>query len=285
MATEKIIKYNIVLVDAVTHDCKILFTTKHYNDAIEYMTSYIDEEYDLNEWVKCFHENKKSCSIYKYHYVFRKQLINKIHVLEFADWKWWIKLFYIYNIYIKIMQAFCQYKFICGSKKNTLWSKFIRGGGDFCNQHKKKVVESKIEAPKIEEKEIVIPKIEASKPEIILNKANSKIPKVVKASKEIIKKGKPIKLRKSVSSSSEEYIKPKKIVEKKKKHKKVESYSSSDSSSSEPEYIPQKYEKKVESKPKKYTQLVCSSSSSSSSSFSISSSTSSSSDSSSSSSE
>ena len=86
MATARLInKYNVLLTDATTHDSTILHTSTQLNDSLEYMTKYIDDNYNLDDWHKCYHNNQKSCSIYRYSYVFPKKLIYKLQILDFYD--------------------------------------------------------------------------------------------------------------------------------------------------------------------------------------------------------
>ncbi len=81
----KITKYNIVSVDCTDYKAEILFTTIHYNDAVEFVNKHLDE-YDLkNGWLKCYHENSSTVSIYQTFWLSSKKLLKKIHILEFPD--------------------------------------------------------------------------------------------------------------------------------------------------------------------------------------------------------
>lgn len=77
--------FQVILVNAITHNVEIIYTSPQLADAISYMNKYVDENYDLDTWIKAYHENKQSISIYQYFRVWSKQLIHKIHIVEFSD--------------------------------------------------------------------------------------------------------------------------------------------------------------------------------------------------------
>jgi hypothetical protein len=77
--------YNIISVNCKTHDCEILYSSKAYNECVEYMNNYVDTRFDLdNVWLKCYHNHCNSVSIYKYYYMFAKEEIYKIHISKFT---------------------------------------------------------------------------------------------------------------------------------------------------------------------------------------------------------
>lgn len=87
--------------------------------------------------------------------------------------------------------SFCKYKFIAGKKKNQNCERFVRGGGEYCYQHKSKTLNSKQEPPApIESIQEVIPD------KTLKESTQIEKPKIVQP------KGKPVKLRKASSSSS-----------------------------------------------------------------------------------
>lgn len=78
-------KFNIVLLDCITYDAKILNTTLHFNDAVAFVSHYIEANFDLDDWFKCVHINENTLEFYQYNYIFPKVLKNKIHIIKFTD--------------------------------------------------------------------------------------------------------------------------------------------------------------------------------------------------------
>lgn len=81
-------KYNIVLVDCVSFETKILKTTDQLNDATEFMIKYSAETFKINknDWVKSNQENDLTLAIYQYYYFFPKVLTHKIQIIKFDDY-------------------------------------------------------------------------------------------------------------------------------------------------------------------------------------------------------
>jgi hypothetical protein len=81
----KRIKYQIIRVEAFTHEVEILKTTDDLNEANFFINQYIDKNFDLGAYTKAFHENCTTVSIYEYGMIMPKCLICKIHIKEYED--------------------------------------------------------------------------------------------------------------------------------------------------------------------------------------------------------
>ena len=55
------------------------------NDAIDYLTKYINNNYELNNYLKAYYDDDKTISIFKYHYITSKELIFKYQIISFSD--------------------------------------------------------------------------------------------------------------------------------------------------------------------------------------------------------
>lgn len=82
---DKFYKYAIILVEVSNLDAKILSICNTFSDAVEYMYNYVDTSYNLSNYLKCFHNNKNCCSIYKYYLIYPKELVCKLHIVQFVD--------------------------------------------------------------------------------------------------------------------------------------------------------------------------------------------------------
>ncbi len=78
--------HQVILVDCTTNDVKILRTAESYESAIAFLHTYINEQYNgYDLWVKCYNDTQNSISVYKYFRVWSKQLMYKIHIVEFDE--------------------------------------------------------------------------------------------------------------------------------------------------------------------------------------------------------
>lgn len=78
-------KLQIIQIENETLDCKILKTVETYAEASEFMNKWLDKEFEISDYLKVFHNNSNSLSIYKYFTVFPKRLLCKIHIVEYLD--------------------------------------------------------------------------------------------------------------------------------------------------------------------------------------------------------
>ncbi len=79
------IKYQIVKCTANNLECSILSTFLEYALAMEYLNKHIKEQYQLGSTYKCYHESENVLTIFKYNYLWPKDLVAKFHIIEFED--------------------------------------------------------------------------------------------------------------------------------------------------------------------------------------------------------
>lgn len=78
------IKYQIIKCD-VNLNCTVLATHWEHPMAIEYLNKHVTEAYQLGSTYKCYHESENVLTIYKYNYVYPKELVAKFHIIQFED--------------------------------------------------------------------------------------------------------------------------------------------------------------------------------------------------------
>lgn len=78
-------KFQIVECNAQNLECNILATFWEYAEAASFLNKHVAESFDLGINHKCFHENPNTLSVYKYHYVFPKEIVKKFHIIQFED--------------------------------------------------------------------------------------------------------------------------------------------------------------------------------------------------------
>lgn len=77
-------KYQIVKC-ANDLQCSILNTFVEYSHAIAFLNKHIVDEYELGSSFKCYHEDEHVLTIFKYNYIFPKEVVAKYHVITFED--------------------------------------------------------------------------------------------------------------------------------------------------------------------------------------------------------
>lgn len=73
----------VVKTEATTLDNKILNVFKTHETAIEYLTEYIDNNYERSRWLNIYHESRNTISIYNVGYT-GKTLDCKLHILWYS---------------------------------------------------------------------------------------------------------------------------------------------------------------------------------------------------------
>ena len=79
------IKFHVIMVDTENHDIKILDTCYSYQEAAEFMNTYLDSNFEVDNYLKIYYNDKSSVSVFKYFYVYPKQLLYKIHIINYKD--------------------------------------------------------------------------------------------------------------------------------------------------------------------------------------------------------
>jgi hypothetical protein len=85
MDTDRIVKYNLIQIDCNTFEMKILHTTCQFNIALEFLNKYIADNFQLSNYLKCYHDNNNTTSIYKYHWIAPKELLFKFQIIQYID--------------------------------------------------------------------------------------------------------------------------------------------------------------------------------------------------------
>jgi hypothetical protein len=85
MSNEKIIKYAVLSNNCKNHSIDILFVTPYEHEAIDFLSKYIINNFELDAYLKAYYENDKSICIYKYYYFHPKELIFKFQIINFSD--------------------------------------------------------------------------------------------------------------------------------------------------------------------------------------------------------
>jgi len=78
-------KYQVIKVQNYTLDSEILGTFFTYSDSAEFVNMFIKENYELSEYLKAYHDNENTISIYEYFWVSPKKLVSKIHIVKYND--------------------------------------------------------------------------------------------------------------------------------------------------------------------------------------------------------
>ncbi len=78
-------KFQIVQCEAQNLECTILATFYDYPEAIAFLNNHIQESYDIGNYTKCYHDSSNTLSVYRYHYVFPKELLKRYFILPFTD--------------------------------------------------------------------------------------------------------------------------------------------------------------------------------------------------------
>lgn len=81
----KVLKYIVIKTDPNTLHVEALATFYNNEMATFFLNDYVEKNYILNNSRKCFHEKNRVVAIYDYFYLFSKQLVCKLQVLEYDD--------------------------------------------------------------------------------------------------------------------------------------------------------------------------------------------------------
>lgn len=79
------IKYQCILINTDDYSISHLATFNDYDSAISYLNNYIEKEIKLDDYKKCFHDDKFTCSIYDYFYLFPKKLVSRLHIMQYME--------------------------------------------------------------------------------------------------------------------------------------------------------------------------------------------------------
>jgi hypothetical protein len=77
-------KYHVIMVSTEDHDVHILNTCYQYQEAAEFMNNYIDKNFEIDNYLKVYYNNKNSVSIYKYYMLFPKSCTYKFHIVKYT---------------------------------------------------------------------------------------------------------------------------------------------------------------------------------------------------------
>lgn len=64
---------------------EIIATLYTYSEAVEHLNLYIKNNFELSEFLKIYHDNENTMSMFQYHYIFPKKLIAKFHIVKYLD--------------------------------------------------------------------------------------------------------------------------------------------------------------------------------------------------------
>jgi len=78
-------KYQVIKIQNYTLDSDILGTFLSYAESVEFMNMFIKENYELSSYLKAYHDNENTISIYEYFWVCPKKLVSKIHIVKYTE--------------------------------------------------------------------------------------------------------------------------------------------------------------------------------------------------------
>ena len=78
-------KFQCIIVNADEHNVEILATFYSFAETLEFMTHYIAQNYELSDYLKVYHNNEQSVSIYQYYRIWSKKLLAKLHIVKYND--------------------------------------------------------------------------------------------------------------------------------------------------------------------------------------------------------
>jgi hypothetical protein len=79
------LKYHIIRVDCNNHDICIIKTVNTYQEAAEHLNVYLDTNFEINAYLKVYYNDQCSVSVFKYFYLFPKEMVCKLHIVEYED--------------------------------------------------------------------------------------------------------------------------------------------------------------------------------------------------------
>lgn len=85
MVEKTLEKYQVIRVQNDTLNSEILGTYWTYAESVEFVNVFIKENYKLSGYLKVYHDNENTISIYEYYLVFPKKLLSKIHIVKYAE--------------------------------------------------------------------------------------------------------------------------------------------------------------------------------------------------------
>ncbi|MBY0541431.1 MAG: hypothetical protein K2P52_08490 [Campylobacterales bacterium] len=81
----KITKFQVIKINE-DYSCEILLTNDDRASAIEFLNDYVAREYKPdNMFTKAYCQDEKTIIIYNYFYIYPKQLVSKIQVVEYKE--------------------------------------------------------------------------------------------------------------------------------------------------------------------------------------------------------
>lgn len=83
--TEKVVKYSVTMIECNTYNVSILFVTTDLKEALSFLSSYLNDNYELNDYLKAYYDTARSLTLYKYFYFKSKQMVTKFQIIEFND--------------------------------------------------------------------------------------------------------------------------------------------------------------------------------------------------------
>lgn len=78
-------KYQVIKVQNYTLDIDILGTFFTYSDSAEFVNMFIKDNYELSKYLKAYHDNENSISIYEYFWFHPKVLVSKIQIVKYKE--------------------------------------------------------------------------------------------------------------------------------------------------------------------------------------------------------
>jgi hypothetical protein len=78
-------KFQVIKVDCQSNDIEILSTLQDYKSSTEFLSLYLNKNFEMDSWTKCVCNNNNSVSVFEYGYIFPKKLKFKIHIVAYTD--------------------------------------------------------------------------------------------------------------------------------------------------------------------------------------------------------
>lgn len=85
MSQIKITKFQVIKIN-YDYSCEILLTDDDRSVAVEFLNDYVSKQYLIdNNKMKAYYKDEKTIIIYNYFYIYPKQLVAKIQVVEYKE--------------------------------------------------------------------------------------------------------------------------------------------------------------------------------------------------------